>query len=213
MSGLAQRERMLLCDTFDTVGPDAPTLCGSWRTADLAAHLVIRESRPDTAVGIVVPMLASRTEKIQAEYAAKPWPALVDLVRAGPPVWNPAGAIRVVDDLMNLVEFYVHHEDVLRAEASGPQRTIPAPVENALWKALNRMGRLLVRRADVGVQVEAPGHRPHTLKNATGTGAVTLSGRPSELVLALFGRAEVADLGWAGTDAEIAAFKSSPLGI
>ena len=37
------RERMGLCDLFVELGPDAPTLCEGWTTADLAAHLVLRE--------------------------------------------------------------------------------------------------------------------------------------------------------------------------
>ncbi len=41
-----QRERAELCDLFDELGPDAPTLCGDWTTADLAAHLVVRERNP-----------------------------------------------------------------------------------------------------------------------------------------------------------------------
>ena len=39
-----------LCDLFEEVGPDAPTLCGDWTTRDLAAHLVMRERRPDDVI-------------------------------------------------------------------------------------------------------------------------------------------------------------------
>ena len=58
MTSPVRRERYALCDTFEAVGPDAPTLCTPWRTRDLAAHLVIREGRPDAAVGLLVPPLA-----------------------------------------------------------------------------------------------------------------------------------------------------------
>lgn len=34
-------------------GPDAPTLGAGWKTRDLAAHLVVRESRPDAAAGVI----------------------------------------------------------------------------------------------------------------------------------------------------------------
>ena len=44
MTRLAQTERQALCDSLLAAGPDAPTLSGSWTAADLAAHLVIRES-------------------------------------------------------------------------------------------------------------------------------------------------------------------------
>ena len=47
----ASRERAALVTTMRAVGPDAPTLCGDWTTRDLAAHLVLRERRPDAAPG------------------------------------------------------------------------------------------------------------------------------------------------------------------
>ena len=47
----AQSERHALCDLMDEVGPDAPTLCGGWTAAHLAAHLVVRERRPATGPG------------------------------------------------------------------------------------------------------------------------------------------------------------------
>ena len=46
-------ERDELCDLFVARGPDAPTLCEGWTTADLAAHLVVRERNPLAGPGIV----------------------------------------------------------------------------------------------------------------------------------------------------------------
>ena len=63
MTRHAQSERLQLCDELDRLGPDAPTLCEGWDTRDLAAHLVIREGRPDLAVGTVVPFLSGRLER------------------------------------------------------------------------------------------------------------------------------------------------------
>ena len=51
---VARQERQELCDLLLEVGPEAPTLCAGWTTRDLAAHLVVRESRPVAAVGIIV---------------------------------------------------------------------------------------------------------------------------------------------------------------
>ena len=42
-------ERQLLADLFLEVGPEAPTLCAGWTTTDLAAHLWVREHRPEAA--------------------------------------------------------------------------------------------------------------------------------------------------------------------
>ena len=61
---LAQSERAELAATLRTVGPDAPTMCGDWDARDLAAHLVIRERRPDAALGIVFSNDAGTTEKV-----------------------------------------------------------------------------------------------------------------------------------------------------
>ena len=90
----AQLERAALSDLFVEVGPDAPTLCDGWSTRDLAAHLVMRERRPDGALGIVVSKAAGHADKVQAQIAAQPWDELVDQVRNGPPRWSPTSSTR-----------------------------------------------------------------------------------------------------------------------
>lgn len=212
MTHHAKAERAALCDTFEEVGPHAPTLCSPWDTADLAAHLVIRERRPDLAPGIVVPGLRARTERVQRGYAAKPWPELVHLVRSGPPIWNPT-RLGPVDEASNLLEFFVHHEDVLRAEATGPQREVGDDLQAALWTSLGRLGRLLFRRARTGVVLLAPGHGRHTVHGPTGLGTVILQGEPTELVLAGFGRPQVAALEPQGAPDAVEALLASPLGL
>ncbi|HBA95165.1 MAG TPA: TIGR03085 family protein, partial [Acidimicrobiaceae bacterium] len=52
---LAQAERAALCDLLLDVGPEAPTLCEGWTAAHMAAHLVLRERRPDVGLGLVLP--------------------------------------------------------------------------------------------------------------------------------------------------------------
>ncbi len=42
----AQDERRAICAVLTELGPARPTLCQGWQTADLAAHLVLRERRP-----------------------------------------------------------------------------------------------------------------------------------------------------------------------
>ena len=100
MTRFASSERQGLCDTFERVGPDAPTLCSPWRTRDLAAHLVVRERRPDVSAGILVPALAGRLAKVQDGYAAWEWPRLVNEVRTGPPAWSPT-SLRSIDEATN----------------------------------------------------------------------------------------------------------------
>jgi uncharacterized protein (TIGR03083 family) len=49
----ARDERTALCDLLTELGPDQPTLCAGWQTGDLAAHLVLREHRPDAGAGVL----------------------------------------------------------------------------------------------------------------------------------------------------------------
>ena len=86
-ANLAQQERHALCDLFAELGPAAPTLCEGWTAADLAAHLVVRERRPDSGPGIVWPPLAGYTDRVRlAERDKTPWTELVAAVRSGPPL-------------------------------------------------------------------------------------------------------------------------------
>src|SRR5215210_3225922 len=48
---LPSRERAALADLLDELGPDAPTCCAGWTTAHMAAHLVVRDRRPDAMPG------------------------------------------------------------------------------------------------------------------------------------------------------------------
>ncbi len=215
MSGFAQQERHALCDTFDRLGANAPTLCDGWTTADLAAHLVIRERRPDAAAGVVLPLLSQRTNSVMAEYAAKPWPELVELVRCGPPVWSPT-RFGPIDETINLAEFFVHHEDVLRAQPDwSPQsrRELSAGLDRALWHRLTAMGGLLFRRADVGLVVAAPLLGRKTIKAETKDGSVVLNGAPGELVLYAFGRQAVAQVEIFGSPESQARFAQLRLGL
>ena len=127
-STVAADERRALCDLMEQVGPDAPTLCEGWTTRDLAAHLVVRESRLDVAGGILLPPLARYTDRVQSSIAQRPWTELVDQIRSGPPWWSP-WRLPKVGDMGNTMEFFVHHEDVRRAERDGsrdrPTRAAP----------------------------------------------------------------------------------------
>jgi uncharacterized protein (TIGR03085 family) len=184
--GLAKDERGALCDLFTEVGPDAPTLCAGWRTRDLAAHLVLRDRRPDAAAGILLSPLAGHTKRVQEGYAARPWSELVNQVRSGPPRFWPT-AIDTVDELINTAEFFVHHEDVRRASPGWQPRPPDERRDRALWTALARSGRLALRRSPVGLVLRS-GEREVTAKRGPST--VIISGEPGELLLFASGRDE-----------------------
>ncbi|WP_067853846.1 TIGR03085 family metal-binding protein [Nocardia shimofusensis] len=184
---MAQRERRALVEAMDAAGPDAPTLCGTWTVRDLAAHLIVRERRPDAAPGILLRPLAARLESVQAKVAVQPFERLLELVRTGPPWWSP---LKPVDAVANLSEMFVHHEDVRRAESGWEPRELAAEDEDQLWKLLRRMGRLAYRKSPVPIMLATPDGRSVAVVSGDGPG-VTLTGKPSELLLHAFGRDEV----------------------
>ncbi|MDC5695896.1 TIGR03085 family metal-binding protein [Intrasporangium calvum] len=212
MTRHAWSERQLLCDELERLGPDAPTLCEGWATRDLAAHLQIREARPDLGIGAYVPLFAKRLEREQRQLAETDYPALVDQVRAGAPAWNPLSR-PVVDELANLVEYFVHHEDVRRAQPEWEPRDLPADVQAALWSALRRVGRLMFRRSPTGVVLVAPGVGRHCAKLPDEHGTVIVRGAPAELVLFAYGRADHADVQLEGRADDVLALKQARLGL
>ena len=82
---LARRDRVALCDLFDELGPAAGTLNEGWTTADLAAHLVARDRRPDSVPGLVVPALAGWSEHVRRGILRRPYTDVVENLRMGPP--------------------------------------------------------------------------------------------------------------------------------
>lgn len=206
----ATAERHRLADTFLAVGPDAPTLCDPWTTRDLAAHLVVRERRPDAAVGILAKPFAKYTDKVQGRVATKAWTDLVELVRNGPPAWAPS-RLEAVDRAINTTEFFVHHEDVLRAVDGWEPRTLDPELTFDLAGALRR-ARFLVRTSEVGiVLVPTDGGVPVTAKQAEAS--VTVTGRVGELVLWAFGRQAHAVVDYAGADRDIATVRTASFGL
>jgi uncharacterized protein (TIGR03085 family) len=184
--GIAKAERAALCDLFTELGPDEPTLCEGWRTRDLAAHLVVRERRPDAAAGILLKPLAGYTARVQDGYAKKPWAELVDLVRTGPPRFSPT-AIDAVDELINTTEFFVHHEDVRRAQPGWQPRPPDPDRDAAIWSAVSRGARMMLRRSPVGIVLRRS-DGGHEVTAKRGPNTVFVSGAPGELLLFAFGR-------------------------
>ncbi|MFI0899812.1 TIGR03085 family metal-binding protein [Streptomyces sp. NPDC020983] len=191
MTTHAQRERLLLADLLEASGPDAPTLCGNWTTRDLAAHVVVRERRGDAAAGLVVPRLADRLERVRREYAERPYAELIRLIRTGPPRLSPF-ALKQLDEASNTVEFYVHTEDVRRAQPQWTPREIDPVFADALWKRLERAARLFGRRSPVGLVLRRPDGQ--TVVAHRGSPVVTVTGEPAELTMYAFGRQAVADV-------------------
>jgi uncharacterized protein (TIGR03085 family) len=190
---LAADERAALADLFTEVGPHAPTCCEGWTTAHLAAHLVVRERRPDALPGygfetVGLPALAAWSHRLEDRArTGRSFAEQVALFRSGPPPWSlmalPGGSG------LNNVEFLIHHEDVRRAQPGWAPRVLPRETQDQVWAAValygrgagGRRGGLVLRRTD------APG-----IEKKFGEGRTVVEGEPLELLLWASGRKDVA---------------------
>ncbi len=198
-----------MCVEFERLGPDVPTLCGGWTSWDLLAHLLVRERKPWAAAGILVPPLAGVTDAAMRGYRSTAWPEMVGLLRGGAPLWSPFH-LSAVDGVANLMEFFVHHED-LRRGSPGWRPRAPDPARDAqLWTMIGRAGRLLHRRSPVGVTLRNSGGAEHQVRR--GRGGVTIVGAPGEIVLHAFGR-DAVELEIEGAAADVAALSAAPRGV
>jgi uncharacterized protein (TIGR03085 family) len=194
-------EREQLCELLDELGPQAPTLLEPWTTHDLAAHLVLREHDYAAAPGLVVGGAWGRfAERRRVQLKERAFTELVATIRRGP----PPGFFRIgwVRRVPNLNEFFVHHEDVRRANGFGKRTNAPAE-DAALFHNVKRACRFLSRRLrGAGLDVVWAG-TDEVVNARRGQPAARLSGLPGELLLFLFGRQDAADVDITGPSAVV----------
>lgn len=204
---LARRDRLALCESFDELGPEAPTLNAGWTTADLAAHLVARDRRPDSVPGLVVPALAGWSERVRHSVLRRPYGEVVEDLRIGPPKWSPLRR-PAADRMGNTHEFFVHYEDVRRCSDDWEPRRLDATDEADLWRVVRWFGRRAFRRSPVGVTLRS-GDQTFTVHS--GTPALTITGPPGEILLYAFGRQEQARVELDGDPAAVKALTATKL--
>jgi uncharacterized protein (TIGR03085 family) len=201
---LAQQERSTICELFADYGPDAPTLCEGWRAVDLAAHLVVRERRPDSGPGLVWPPLAAHTEKVRRAARDKmSWERLVDTVRHGPPL-----LLRPFDGPMNTVEFFIHIEDLRRGQDAWEPRAISLELADALWARVGPGG--MAKKVPATIVLTAPGRAD---KQAGSGPRLTLAGEPGELTMFAAGRQGATKVVIDGDPALAAQLRAASLGV
>jgi uncharacterized protein (TIGR03085 family) len=204
-------ERDQLCDLLEEAGPQAPTLLDPWTTQDLAAHLCLREHDVLAAPGLVVPGAWGRfAERRRVALKDAAFTDLIGSIRSGP----PPGFFTVpwVRRFPNLNEFFIHHEDVRRANGFGP-RTNPPAEEAALFRNIARAPWLLSRRLrSAGLELEWDG-TGQVITARRGQPTARVRGLPGELLLFLFGRRNVADVAISGPLDAIAAVQRTPFGM
>jgi uncharacterized protein (TIGR03085 family) len=190
------RERQELCDLFLELGPDAPTLCEGWTTADLAAHLVLREH------------YRRWSDAQRAVEKAKGFPATVGRLRAGAPLipWR----LPRLREVLNGLEYFIHHEDVRRANGRGPRVPI-ADLEALAWRMTGYSARRLERRIrPYGLELI----RPDGERRRYGSGEMaTLSGPATELILYLGGRRSAAQVSLGGAAGAAAAVERTKIAL
>jgi uncharacterized protein (TIGR03085 family) len=195
----SSRERAELADLLDRLGPDAPTCCEGWTTAHLAAHLVVRDSRPDSLpgyglelLGVQGPVPAWSHHLEDRVRTSTPYAELVRRFRAGPPAWSPMSWPGPLQRL-TVSEFLIHHEDVRRAQPGWAPRALPVQTQDDAWRAALASARLAARakgRTLVLRRSDATG-----VERRVGSGertTTTLVGEPLEILLWLSGRRTVA---------------------
>jgi uncharacterized protein (TIGR03085 family) len=207
----ATLERRRFADELIAVGPDSPTLCGDWTTRDLAAHIVLRDRRPDAMPGVLVKALAGYTDKVQHRIAAREWADIVADVRDGAPLWSPA-RFDGVDRLVNTTEFFVHLEDVRRAQPEWSARTLPDDLIDDLHAAIGRSAKPFARKAPAGITLQPDDGRAAIVANVR-TPMVTVTGPVGELVLWIFGRQAHALVEYEGPAASVDALRSASFGV
>jgi uncharacterized protein (TIGR03085 family) len=190
------QERRELCDLLLELGPDAPTLCEGWTTADLAAHLVLREH------------FHRWSDSQRAAEKARGMPAMVARLRAGAPLipWRLPG----IRNVFNGLEYFIHHEDARRANGRAPRRS-RKDLETLAWLMIGFGGRRLARQMrPYGIELVTPDGK----RRAFGSGGrARLSGPASELLLYLSGRRATAQISLDGAPEAIAAIERADLSV
>jgi len=113
--------------------------------------------------------------------------------------------------LTNTLEYFVHLEDVRRAQPDWVPRELSADLEDALLGALERGAKLMGRRSPCGLTMTPRGGISFVAKK--GHPVVDVSGPIGELVLFIYGRRTAARVEVNGPDDAVAAVEATRFGV
>ncbi|MEE2522653.1 TIGR03085 family metal-binding protein [Pseudarthrobacter sp. J75] len=207
--------REVLAETLLAAGPDSPTLCAGWQTRDLAAHLYLRERKIAVGLGLIFKGLAKASETATAKLADESasvaaYTRLVNSFRAGPPALSPLN-IKALDESSNLIEYFVHTEDVRRAVDRWAPRALDEAYSDALWAELIKRAAILYRGVDLGIVLVRPSGPRHVAKRAPVS--VAIVGEPGELLMHAHGRTRHALVTFEGQPDAVALLQSAEVGL
>ena len=80
-------------------------------------------------------------QKVMDEYKAKGYERMIGELRAGPPKYFRVGPMAT----LNVVENWIHHEDMRRANGQGPRPPDPE-VDEILWTSLKTSSFMAKRK-------------------------------------------------------------------
>ena len=194
-------------------GPRARTRRRSTRagpTRDLAAHLVVRERRPDAAGGILLPPLRGYAERVRRRIAARPYAGAGG---AGAPATGVEPGQQPADRRAG------QHDGVLHPPRGRPPgrsrvaaaRAAPGLQAHARGSGPRLLARLSLRRFPADLWCRRPG----TARSpwARGGERLRLVGAPGELTLFLSGRQRVARVQLDGPVASARLLRNASLGM
>ncbi|NUR27880.1 MAG: maleylpyruvate isomerase family mycothiol-dependent enzyme, partial [Catenulispora sp.] len=165
--------------------------------------------RPDAAIGITVPRFSGRTRAVQDRTAARAYEIILADVRK-PPIWsivsNP-----LLDELVNVAEMFIHHEDVRRAQPGWQPRPIPDGLATALWRRVRTTARFGLRKLPATVVLDAG--RFGTATVGAGGPWVTAAADPGELTMFFSGRQAYARVELTGDPEMTARLAGAKLGV
>jgi len=162
--------------------------------------------------------MAAWTNRIQEKAAKEPWSEMIHTIRTGPPKLS-VFSLPKADALANTTEYYVHLEDVRRAEPEWEPRKLPPKFSDSLWKVTSSRARGFYRHVPVGVVLERTdgsgdqSSEANSVKAATGSPTVTVSGPAQELLLFSFGRKDYAVVDISGDRKSIDALMGAKMGV
>ncbi len=209
-TNFARVERSALADLLIQIGPEQPTLCEGWLTRDLAAHIVVRDRRPDSAPGTMIKAFAGHTDKLRNKAAAQTWEVLVEQLRT-PPRFSAAG-LPPLDRLINTAEFFIHHEDARRAQPDWEPRPLPEELGRTLLGQVKLTSRMGLRKFPAKIKIIIPGYA-EPLSAGAGGEELELTGDPGELTMFLSGRQEASRVTITGPDALAAQLRTKKMGV
>ena len=207
--------REVLAETLLAAGPDSATLCKGWQTRHLAAHLYLRERKAAVGLGLLIKGFSKASDQATEKLAAKlkapdAYAKLVADFRSGPPRLSPL-KIKALDESSNLIEYFVHTEDVRRAVDRWAPRALDEEYSDALWDELVKRAAILYRGVDLGIVLVNPSGPRHVAKRAPVS--VAIVGEPGELLMHAHGRTGHALVTFEGQPDAVALLQSAEVGL